>query len=437
MSLKFRIVLLLAGLAFLPFAAQAARDEMRFTDVYVESETDSPRACFEFTRKLKTHGGVRYEDYVRFEPPFKAEFTARGRRLCVSGMNYGEIYSTTLLKGLPDFSDRMTAQTEQFNVSIPDRNPTLKFSGASYILPSRGERALPLTSVNVAEADVKIMRINDRNLINEINSGRISSLMSRWDSSRIDSLAGETVWEGVIEMAMEKNRGVKTSIPVGDILGQPEPGIYVVMAIPRGERKGYVYYEATQWMVVTDIGMTSISGRDGLHVFLRSLQDAKFLAGTRVQLIARNNEVLATATTDEQGRATFAPGLVRGEGGARPGAVMAFGGAGEFNFLDLTKPAFDLTDRGVGGRAEPGPIDGFIYADRGVYRPGETVNLVTLLRDDRAVAQEGLPLKLRILKPDGTEHNIVDVSKDGKGGGYHFALPLSKSANTGSWTVQA
>ena len=437
MSLKFRIVLFLAGLAFLPFAAQAARDEMRFTDVYVESETDSPRACFEFTRKLKTHGGVRYEDYVRFEPPFKAEFTARGRRLCVSGMNYGEIYSTTLLKGLPDFSDRMTAQTEQFNVSIPDRNPTLKFSGASYILPSRGERALPLTSVNVAEADVKIMRINDRNLINEINSGRISSLMSRWDSSRIDSLAGETVWEGIIEMAMEKNRGVKTSIPVGDILGQPEPGIYVVMAIPRGERKGYVYYEATQWMVVTDIGMTSISGRDGLHVFLRSLQDAKFLAGTRVQLIARNNEVLATATTDEQGRAIFAPGLVRGEGGARPGAVMAFGGAGEFNFLDLTKPAFDLTDRGVGGRAEPGPIDGFIYADRGVYRPGETVNLVTLLRDDRAVAQEGLPLKLRILKPDGTEHNIVDVSKDGKGGGYHFALPLSKSANTGSWTVQA
>ena len=154
MTLKFRVALFFAtALLLLPAAAQAARDEMRFTDVYVESETDSPRACFEFTRKLKTHGGVHYEDYVRFEPAFQAEFTARGRRLCVSGMEYGQIYGATLLKGLPDFSGRKTEKTEQFNVSIPDREPSLKFSGASYILPSRGDRALPLTSVNVSEAD--------------------------------------------------------------------------------------------------------------------------------------------------------------------------------------------------------------------------------------------------------------------------------------------
>ena len=222
MSLKFRIALFFAAASMLlPAAAQAARDEMRFTDIYVEAETDTPRACFEFTRKLKTRGGVHYEDYVRFEPSFQAEFTARGRRLCVSGMEYGQVYATTLLKGLPDFSDRTTAKTEQFNVSIPDREPSLKFSGASYILPSRGERALPLTSVNVSEAGVRILRINDRNLINEINQGRISSLMASWDASRIASLSGETVWECVIEMEMEKNRGVNSSIPVGDILGQP------------------------------------------------------------------------------------------------------------------------------------------------------------------------------------------------------------------------
>lgn len=438
MSLKFRIAMFAAAaLLLLPAAAQAAREEMRFTDVYVEAETDSPRTCFEFTRSLNTSGAVHYEDYVRFEPEFAAEFTARGRRLCVSGMNHGEIYAATLLMGLPDFSGKTTEKTEQFNVSVPDRVPSLSFSGASYILPSRGERSLPLTSVNVKEADVKIMRINDRNLINEINAGRVSNLMSRWDSQRIADLSGETVWQGIVEMEMKKNRGVASSVPVGDILGQPEPGIYIVTAIPRVERSRYVYYEATQWMIVTDIGMSSIWGRDGLHVFLRSLQDAKTLAGTKVKLIARNNEVLGTATTDDQGQAIFAPGLLRGEGGARPGAVMAFGKSGEFNFLDMTKPAFDLTDRGVDGRVGPGPVDGFIYSDRGVYRPGETVNLVTLLRDEQAVALGDLPLKLRILKPDGTKHNVVDLAGNNEGGGYEFALPLSKSANTGSWTVQA
>jgi len=438
MSLKFRIASLIAAMLLLvPAAAQAARDEMRFNDVYVEAETDSPRACFEFTNKLDAHDGIRYEDYVRFEPSFPAEFNAHGKRLCVSGMTHGSVYATTLLKGIPDLAGNRTEKTEQFNVSVPDREPSITFSGASYILPSRGERALPVTSVNVSEADVRIMRINDRNLINEINQGRISSLLSSWDSDRIAKLNGETVWQGVIELKVERNHSVESSIPVGDILGRPEPGIYIVMAVPRAERKSYSYYEATQWMVVTDIGMTSISGRDGLHVFLRSLQDAKSLGGVKLQLIARNNDVLGAATTDDQGAATFAPGLMRGKGGAGPGAVMAFGKNGEFSFLDLTKPAFDLTDRGVGGRPGAGPIDGFVYTDRGVYRPGETVNIVALLRDEQARAIENLPLKLRILRPDGTKFDDVDLAGDGKGGSFHYALPLSASANTGSWTVQA
>jgi uncharacterized protein YfaS (alpha-2-macroglobulin family) len=53
----------------------------------------------------------------------------------------------------------------------------------------------------------------------------------------------------------------------------------------------------------------------------------------------------------------------------------------DFSFLDLRRPAFDLTDRGVGGRASPGPVDAYLYTERGVYRPGETVQSVAMLRD--------------------------------------------------------
>ena len=67
-------------------------------------------------------------------------------------------------------------------------------------------------------------------------------------------------------------------------------------------------------------------------------------------MVARNNEVLGTATTDEQGRATFAAGLLRGTGGNRPAALLMSTAEGEFAFIDMVRPAFDLTDRGVGGR---------------------------------------------------------------------------------------
>ena len=49
--------------------------------------------------------------------------------------------------------------------------------------------------------------------------------------------------------------------------------------------------------------------------------------------------------------------------------------------MSLQGPAFDLTDRGVGGRPAPNGLDAFVYAERGVYRSGETVYLTALLRD--------------------------------------------------------
>ena len=85
MSLKFRILFVVLSVLSLPLAGHAARDELRFADLTVETDSDTPSACFTFNRKLASHGVVHYEDYVRFEPAFEAAFTARGRQLCVSG----------------------------------------------------------------------------------------------------------------------------------------------------------------------------------------------------------------------------------------------------------------------------------------------------------------------------------------------------------------
>ena len=66
--------------------------------------------------------------------------------------------------------------------------------------------------------------------------------------------------------------------------------------------------------------------------------------------------------------------------------VTAHGPDGDFNFLEIGRAAFDLSDRGVSGRPPPGPVDAFLYTDRGIYRPGETIELTALVRDDEADA---------------------------------------------------
>ena len=116
---------------------------------------------------------------------------------------------------------------------------------------------------------------------------------------------------------------------------------------------------------------------------------------------------------------------------------MAFADGGEFVFLDLTRPAFDLTDRGVGGRPAPGPVDAYLYTERGVYRPGESVHAVALLRSDKAAALGDLPVVLRLIRPDGVEARRFKLRAGQLDGGHKVTIPLASSARTGRWTLSA
>ena len=147
--------------------------------------------------------------------------------------------------------------------------------------------------------------------------------------------------------------------------------------------------------------------------------------------------MLATQATDAAGHVAFDPGLARGEGGLAPGLVVASDSSGDYGFLDLGSAAFDLTDRGVKGRAAPGARRRLcLYTERGVYRSGETVYVTALLRDAKGVAIAGLPLTLVVKRPDGVEYRRAQVEDQGLGG-RAFSLPLLPGAMRGTWRVAA
>jgi len=192
---------------------------------------------------------------------------------------------------------------------------------------------------------------------------------------------------------------------------------------------------ATQWFVLSDLGLSTMSGTDGLHVQVRGLSDAKARPGIEVTLVSRANAVLGSVVTDADGYARFEPGLTRGTGGAAPALVLAQQGDEDIGFLSLSDPAFDLSDRGVEGRAPAGPVDVFLTTDRGAYRAGETIYATVLARDASANAIEGLPLIAILSRPDGVEYRRR-VSDGGKAGGHVFAMGVGPSAPRGSWRLE-
>ena len=213
-------------------------------------------------------------------------------------------------------------------------------------------------------------------------------------------------------------------------------GVYVMVA-NAANAVGEDYADlATQWFIVSDLGLTAYSGNDGIHTFVHSLETTQGGNGVEVRLLSRNNEVLATKRTNNAGYVQFEAALTRGEVGAAPAMLVATDAKGDYAFLSLRSPAFDLSDRGVSGRNAPSGLDGFVFTERGVYRSGESVHVTALLRDAQGTAAVGVPLTLVVERPDGVEYRRATVADQGVGG-RSLEVPLVQSAPTGTWRVRA
>src|SRR5262249_3430962 len=149
------------------------------------------------------------------------------------------------------------------------------------------------------------------------------------------------------------NQDVTTAFPVDQAVGDLQPGVYVMTAAAKNPGAEEDYQLATQWFIVSDLGIAAFSGNDGIHVFVNSLSSTEAVARAEVRLVARNNEILSSKKTDDAGHVLFEAGLARGEGGLSPAMLTVSGEKTDYAFLSLKSNAFDLTDRGVAGRNTP------------------------------------------------------------------------------------
>lgn len=414
----------------------AEANAFRITGVETDSDSANPKVCLNFSDNLSQDRRLHYTDYLTIEPAIQATATAQGQQLCLEGVEHGQSYAIKARPGIPAADGAATTTGQEFTAQVEDRQPTLGFRGTAYVLPRNSGQQLPLISVNTEAARLRVLRINDRNLLPQVMERRLASPLDGQDLDRIAKTSGELLWEGVLTLASGgRNQEITTAVPIQELLRDLQPGIYIVAAEPLKMERDSYDNRATQWLVVSDVGLFTLRGNDGLHVFARSLTTARPLAGIDLRLFARNNSELGQAKTDGQGYARLDPGLLRGGGGREPALLMAYG-SGDYNFLDLSKPAFDLSDRGVAGRPAPGAVDVFLYTERGVYRPGETVELMALARDSRGYALADAPLALKLFRPDGVEAGQPTVGQPTLGA-YHVRLPLALNARTGAWTVKA
>lgn len=429
-------------------AGEAQVDGMAFVRLRTEMNEAEPRACLEFSQDLSRDANVNFSDYLVIDPAINYQTDVSGNLLCLSGIPFEPERQVTVREGLPAQSGERTEYNETFTLTFGDRPSYVGFAGGGVILPRSEADGIAIETVNVSRLDVEVLRVPDRILSQYALEQGETNEEGGWNYWGFDGAAenvGVQVYEGQIDVDIgnRRNTAVTTVFALGAALRELRPGAYVVKvrdaspsAGQRGDAENDSRASSYRWILYTDMALQSFSGATGLDVVVRSLRTARPMANTTLTLIAQNNEELARTRTDSEGRVHFAEALVNGDGPARARYVMAYGANGDFAALDLQRPALDLSDRGVDGRRAPGDIDAYLYTERGIYRPGERVRLIGLIRDQVGRAIADRQSTLVVYRPNGTEARRVRLTEAVDGGAIAKNIELQRSSPRGVWRAE-
>lgn len=423
-----------------PRAAPEDPGAFDFLRYRVALDGSAPEICLQFSHALDPRSD--YSAYVARSSGAALAFDVQGSTLCLGGFTFSDTPELLLRRGLPSADGEALAADAELSIEFAARPAYVGFAGSGVILPRVDADGVAIETVNVEAVRIRVLRINDRALaFKRITSGfsagdgEYGGLRNAEDPSDV----GEMIWSGSMDTHGAANEPVTTVFPIAASIGQLRPGAYFMeVSDAAGDMDDYPQpARAKRWLLITDLALTAYRGADGMDIMVRSLHSAAPEDEVRVQLIARNNEILASAVSDAAGRLRFDAPLLRGEDVLAPRYLFAYGADNDFALLDLDRNPVDLTELGVGGRERPQRADGFMWLDRGVYRPGETVHASVLLRDTegRALTDRGGDLVL--IGPNGIEAARERFESATHAGGLFHDYALPAAAARGQWELQA
>ncbi len=181
---------------------------------------------------------------------------------------------------------------------------------------------------------------------------------------------------------------------------------------------------------VSDLGLTAKRGRDGsLFVALTDLHTAQPVSGVDLELFSYQLQSITKGKTGSDGTTVIeglreTPFLLVASGQNRRGYLRMADG----NSLSLSR--FDV----VGVEAQKG-LKGFIYGERGVWRPGDSLYLNFVLEDRSGKLPAGHPVAMELTDPRGAlQYRTVQTS--GVNGVFPFHCVTRPDAPTGNWTAK-
>ena len=327
--------------------------------------------------------------------------------------------------------------SETSGVPTPDA-PEIKLVSKGSILPSTGHMDLLFSSYGYAQARFRVRKIFTSNILQFL---QFDTYEARYNISRVARVVADTT---VVLGATDAPhiREVRNYALSLDELIKPEPGAIYHVEIRGlepleeedfwdsdsyfGDYETYDYRNT--FLLATDVALIAKGGDNKWEIFACDIISGTPLKGAKVKLYDDVLQELGKGVTDKDGCVTF-PADATGR------YVVVQSDKGSAYLALKNEKSLSTSDFDVSGTSASGGVKAFIFGERGVWRPGDTLHISTITMTEDGDLPIGHPVVAELLNPDGQVTRTITVKNDG-GHLFHFPFTTDADAPTGNWRVK-
>ena len=363
--------------------------------------------------------------------------------------------------------------TETLNISLDDAKPGVKLVGSGVITPGNAEIIFPFEAINLRSVQVEVVRIFENNILQYLQR---NSLEDQWDLEPV----GRIILQKEVDLQQLSDRENKYiwtryALDLGPLVKLAPGSIYQVRIGFKGSdtyldciKEVELYHDkpafgelASMWeynysydgfdweqtddpcypafysperfvsrnILASDIALTAKQNEDGkIWVFASSLGSVAPMTGIEIEVFDFQQQSLGKASTSMDGSVALdiprkAFFVVASQGDQKGYLRLADG-------LSLS-----LSEFNAGGTGYQQGLRGYIYAERDVWRPGDSVHLNFILWDPDGKIDNRHPVRLTVTNPLG-QKEVDMTSALSLGGIYNLEFKTNTTDPTGSWMAK-
>jgi uncharacterized protein YfaS (alpha-2-macroglobulin family) len=374
-------------------------------------------------------------------------------------------------------------EDHELTVVFEQLKPQVRFASEGVVLPTSANLTVPIEAVNLRAVEIQAIRVSEANLPQFL---QVNDLGGDRELNRV----GRVIWKKTVPLEVtpdKQDRWVTIGLDLSPLVARGEGGLYrlelsfqrshVIWAcegepapdaelttaeeLGEGEQEtsywdSWSEYEGEDWrsryegrfdpcnpgyyqrfydhdiraarnVLVSDVGLLAKAGEDGSFLVVATdLRTATPLVGAEVTLRDYQHQTLATGRTGGDG-------LVRLTVDRAPFLAVARH-HGQSGYLRLDDgSALSLAHFDVAGARTPKGLKGFLYGERGVWRPGDTLHLTFILYDPTHRLAPEHPVRFELLNPRG--QLVKTLTRVGSPDGFSvFEVATPPDAPTGNYT---